>query len=105
MIDSFPFESWYLPDGSAFNPDLGSYWAFVGAESGPAYGDTSASSGTWVLTVIGMVTVLLAFIGWFAYERRRLQEATERIRAVGRWHGRVQMPEHQPPAGPGISES
>jgi hypothetical protein len=82
MIDSFPFESWYA--GDAFNPELGAYWAH-GGDAGAAYGNTAASTGTWVFTILAMATVLLAFIGWFAYEGRRLSEATERIRRSGRW--------------------
>jgi hypothetical protein len=84
MIDSFPFgpDGWYA--GDAFNPELGAYWAH-GGDAGGAYDSTSASTGTWVITILGMLTVLLAFSGWFVYEGRRLSEATERIRMSGRW--------------------
>ena len=91
MIDSFPFESWY--SGDAFNSDLGAYWAY-GGDQGGAYDSTNASTGTWVITVIAMATVLIAFIGWFRFEARSLAEATERIRKSGRWSadGGVQGP-------------
>lgn len=82
MIDSFPFESWYA--GDAFNPDLGAYWAY-GGDQGGAYDSTNASTGTWVITIIAMATVLIAFIGWFRFEGQRLAESTARIRASGRW--------------------
>jgi len=82
MIDSFPFESWYA--GDAFNPELGGYWAYSG-DPGGAYDSTTASTGTWVITIIAMATVLLAFIGWFRFEGQRIAEATERIRKSGRW--------------------
>lgn len=84
MFDSFPFgpDGWY--SGDAFNSDLGAYWAW-GGDVGGAYDSTDASTGTWVVTILGMLTVLLAFIGWFVYEGRRLAEATERIRRSGRW--------------------
>jgi hypothetical protein len=83
MIDSFPFESWYA--GDAFDPELGAYWAYAGGDAGAAYGSTAASTGTWVITILAAATVVVAFIGWFVYEGRRLAEATERIRRSGRW--------------------
>jgi hypothetical protein len=84
MIDSFPFgpDGWYA--GDAFNSELGAYWAY-GGDAGAAYGSTDASTGTWVITILAMLTVLIAFIGWFTYEGRRLAEATDRIRRSGRW--------------------
>jgi len=101
MIDSFPFEGWYNADG-VFDPNLGSYWPYVGAESGPAYGDTSASAGTWILTILGMVLIIVAYIGWFRFEGRRLREAAERIRASGRWHRGAPRPDGlEPPTPPG----
>ena len=84
MIDSFPFDGWYT--GDSFNSDIGAYWPY-GGNAGGAYDSTDASTGTWIITVLGMLSILLAFAGWFVYEGRRLAEATERIRASGRWTG------------------
>jgi hypothetical protein len=94
MINSFPFESWYA--GETFDSNLGAYWAYAG-DAGAPYGSTDASTGTWVITIIGMATVLLAFIGWFTYEGRRLAEATERIRRSGRWAAPETSLEPPPP--------
>jgi hypothetical protein len=83
MIDSFPFESFLLEDGS-LDSSVGSFWPYAG-DAAASESFTDGSGGTWVLTILGMLSIFFAFVGWFWYEHQRLKKATERIRTSGRW--------------------
>ena len=83
MIDSFPFESFLLEDGS-LDSSIGSFWPYAG-DAATSESFTDGSGGTWVLTILGMLSVFFAFVGWFWVEHQRFKEATQRIRASGRW--------------------
>ena len=77
MIDSFPFESFFTPDG-AVDPNLTAFWPYAGS---PEF--TDGSTGTWVITILGMVITVLAIIGWFYMDNRMLTRHAERLRAAG----------------------
>jgi hypothetical protein len=65
MIDSFPFDEWA--------EDIGAFWTF-----GPG-----GSTGTYVLTVLGIILMVSAFIGFVVMENRKVTRQAEALRAVG----------------------
>jgi hypothetical protein len=76
MIDSFPYESWLKPDGS-LNTDITTFWTF-----GPTYGAAGGNmTGTYVLTVLGILLMIGALVAWVVMEDRRLKEHAERLQA------------------------
>lgn len=75
MIDSFPYDSWYLEDGS-LNPDITTFWTF-----GP--GADHSLTGTFVLTGLGMLLMVVTLIAWVWQENTRLNEQADRLRAGG----------------------
>jgi hypothetical protein len=81
MIDSFPFDEW--------TADIGAYWTF-----GPG-----GSTGTYVLTVLGIILMVASFIGFVLLENRKLAAQTELLRGAGT------LPPASPTApGPGFKE-
>jgi hypothetical protein len=74
MIDSFPFDE--------FSENVTSFWTF-----GP-----EDSTGTYILTALGVILMVVALIGWVWLENRKLWAQAELLRAAGG------MPT---PAGPG----
>jgi hypothetical protein len=80
VIDSFPFTGWFTPEG-AVSEDLTAFWPFAGDVAGES--TTFASTGTWVMTIIGMIITVLAIIGWMYMDNRMLTEHAERLRAAG----------------------
>jgi hypothetical protein len=83
MIDSFPFESFFTPEG-AVDETITSFWPYAG-DAALTESLTDASTGTWVLTIVGMLFTAVALIAWVVTEKRRLQDAAERLRAEGKW--------------------
>ena len=76
MIDSFPWESWLNRAGDAVNKDISTFWTFgPGAEGG--------RTGTYVLTVLGIILMVAALVGWVMLENRKLKAQTEALRAAG----------------------
>lgn len=65
MIDSFPFEEW--------SEDIAGFWTF-----GPG-----GSTGTWILTIAGIVVMVASWIGWMWVEHRKLTAQAELLRAAG----------------------
>jgi hypothetical protein len=65
VIDSFPFSEW--------GEDISAFWTF-----GP-----QNSTGTYVLTVLGIILMVVALIGWVWLEHQKLSAQTERLRAAG----------------------
>jgi hypothetical protein len=65
MIDSFPFDE--------FNESITSFWTF-GPEN---------STGTYILTALGVILMVAALIGWVWLENRKLWAQTELLRAAG----------------------
>lgn len=81
MIDSFPFDE--------FREDITAFWTF-----GP--GD---STGTYVLTVLGIILMVVSLAGWVWLENRKLRAQAELLRAAGG----LPAPGGIPP-GPGPSQ-
>jgi hypothetical protein len=81
MIDSFPFDEWA--------EDIAGYWTF-----GPGN-----STGTYVLTVLGIAVMVLSIIGWVVMENRKLAAQAALLRAAGG----MPAPGGIPP-GPGPSQ-
>jgi len=81
MIDSFPFDEWA--------EDIAGYWTF-----GPGN-----STGTYILTVLGIAVMVLSIIGWVVMENRKLAAQAALLRAAGG----MPAPGGIPP-GPGPSQ-
>jgi hypothetical protein len=65
VIDSFPFDE--------FNESVTSFWTF-----GP-----EDSTGTYILTALGVILMVVALIGWVWLENRKLWAQAELLRAAG----------------------
>jgi hypothetical protein len=65
VIDSFPFDEW--------SEDITAFWTF-----GPG-----SSTGTYVLTVLGIILMVAALVGWVWLENRKLTAQAELLRAAG----------------------
>lgn len=68
MIDSFPYREW--------NEDITTFWTF-----GP--GVDHDLTGTFVLTGLGMLVMILALVYWVWLEHKKLTEQAERLRQAG----------------------
>ena len=81
MIDSFPFDEW--------SEEITTFWTF-GPEN---------STGTYVLTVLGIVFMVLAIVYWVWLENRKLAAQAQLLRGAGG------LPPASPTApGPGFTE-
>jgi hypothetical protein len=65
MIDSFPFDE--------FTEDIAAFWTF-----GP-----QNSTGTYILTALGVILMVVSLVGWVWLENRKLWAQTELLRAAG----------------------
>ncbi|MDQ3858205.1 MAG: hypothetical protein M3327_07130 [Actinomycetota bacterium] len=65
MIDSFPFNGW--------SDKIGAFWTF-----GPG-----SSTGTYVLTVLGIIFMVASLVGWVMLENRKLAAQAELLRSAG----------------------
>ncbi|HEU4451196.1 MAG TPA: hypothetical protein VFR63_14615 [Gaiellaceae bacterium] len=65
MIDSFPFDEW--------SEDIAGFWTF-----GPGN-----STGTYIMTALGIIVMVGAWIAWFWVEHRKLTRQAEHLRAAG----------------------
>ncbi len=81
MIDSFPFDEW--------SEDIAAYWTF-GPEN---------STGTYVLTVLGIILMVAALIGFVLLERRKLDAQAALLRGGG-----ILPPASPTAPGPGFAE-
>ena len=73
MIDSFPYESWMNRAGDALNEDIAGFWTF-----GPGN-----STGTYILTILGVVAMLASLVGWVWLENRKLAAQAALLRSAG----------------------
>jgi hypothetical protein len=81
VIDSFPFDEWA--------EDITTFWTF-GPEN---------STGTYVLTVLGIIFMVAALIFWVWLENKKLNAQAELLRSAGG------LPPASPTApGPGFEE-
>lgn len=81
MIDSFPFDEW--------TEDIAAYWTF-GPEN---------STGTYVLTVLGIILMVASLIGFVMLERRKLDAQAQLLRGGG-----ILPPASPTAPGPGFAE-
>ncbi len=65
MFDAFPYDSW---DGVT-----GDFWTFGGANS----------TGTYILTALGIILMIASLIGFLRQESQRLDRQAERLRKDG----------------------
>ena len=85
MIDSFPFDEW--------SEDITAFWTF-GPEN---------STGTYVLTVLGVIVMIVSLIGWVWLENKKLSAQAELLRGAGALPGpSPSLPPSAPPTDPGI---
>ena len=90
MFDTFPYDEW--------GEDIAGFWTW-----GPGN-----STGTYILTVLGIILMVSSIIGWVWLENTKLQAQALRLRAAGAMVVPGEQPEggmhpHEPPlAGPSI---
>ena len=72
MFDAFPFDAWPAPYGDG-PEDMAEFWTFGG----------EGSTGTWILTVLGFVVMLVSFWGFVVLENRKLAAQAARLRSSG----------------------
>jgi hypothetical protein len=65
MFDAFPFDEW--------SEDIAGFWTF-----GP-----EGSTGTWILTVLGVTVMIIALIGFVVLENRKLARQEATLKASG----------------------
>jgi hypothetical protein len=68
MFDAFPYDTW-----EEALADLAEFWTYGG----------EGSTGTYIMTVLGIVVMVLAFIGFVMLESRKLERQTALLRASG----------------------
>ena len=64
MFDSFPYEQW--------SDAVTDFWTWGGHNS----------TGTYVLTALGVVLAVSALIGWVRLEKRRLEQHAAQLHAA-----------------------
>ena len=65
MFDAFPFDEW--------SEDIAEFWTFGG----------EGSTGTYIMTGLGVAAMLISLIGFVVLEQRKLRHQTEMLRASG----------------------
>jgi hypothetical protein len=65
MFDAFPFDEW--------GEDIAEFWTFGG----------EGSTGTYIMTVLGVAVMLIAFIGFVVLENRKLARQAALLKASG----------------------
>jgi hypothetical protein len=77
MFDAFRgHETWLAQNPKAandWNQDISTFWTF----------GSPGSSGTLLLTALGMLVMVIAIIGWVVLEHRKLTAQAERLKAAG----------------------
>jgi hypothetical protein len=68
VFDAFPYDSW----DDALS-DLAEFWTFGG----------ESSAGTYIMTVLGISVMVLAFIGFVWLENQKLARQAARLQASG----------------------
>ncbi len=72
MFDSFPYdETW-----GDLGDKISTFWTF-----GP--GADGGRTGTYVLTVLGIILMVASLVAWFWLENRKLRAQAELLRAGG----------------------
>jgi hypothetical protein len=65
MFDAFPFDEW--------GEDIAEFWTFGG----------EGSTGTYIMTVLGIAAMVIAFIGFVILENRKLRHQAATLKASG----------------------
>jgi hypothetical protein len=65
MFDAFPYDEW--------GEDIAGFWTF-----GPG-----SSTGTYILTALGIAAMLVAFVWFFVLENRKLDHQAATLQASG----------------------
>lgn len=65
MFDTFPYDEW--------SEDIAGFWTW-----GPG-----SSTGTYIMTAIGIAVMLASFIGFFVLENRKLDHQEAALKASG----------------------
>ena len=65
MFDAFPYDEW--------SDAVTDFWTFGGANS----------TGTYILTVLGVILMLGSLIGWVMLEKKKLDAQAAVLRASG----------------------
>lgn len=65
MFDAFPFDEW--------SEDIAEFWTFGG----------ESSTGTYIMTVLGVAVMVLAFIGFVWLENNKLARQAALLKASG----------------------
>jgi hypothetical protein len=65
MFDAFPFDEW--------SEDIAEFWTFGG----------ESSTGTYIMTVLGVAVMVLAFIGFVWLENQKLTRQAALLKASG----------------------
>jgi hypothetical protein len=65
MFDAFPFDEW--------GEDIAEFWTFGG----------ESSTGTYIMTVVGVAAMLIAFIGFVWLENQKLARQAAFLKASG----------------------
>jgi hypothetical protein len=68
MFDAFPYDTW----DEALS-DLAEFWTFGG----------ESSTGTYIMTVLGIAVMVLAFIGFVWLENQKLARQAALLKASG----------------------
>ena len=65
MIDSFPYDEW--------SNDIAAFWTFWSEDK----------TGTYILTALGVIVMLAAYVYWVWLEDRKLAAQAALLRAAG----------------------
>ena len=65
MFDAFPYDEW--------SDAVTDFWTFGGANS----------TGTYILTVLGVILMVGSLVGWVLLEKKKLEEQAATLRASG----------------------
>jgi hypothetical protein len=65
MFDAFPYDEW--------SEDIAGFWTF-----GPG-----SSTGTYVMTALGIIVMFIAFVWFFVLENRKLAHQQATLQASG----------------------
>ena len=65
MFDAFPYDAW--------GPEVADFWTFGGANS----------TGTYIMTALGIILMIASLIGFVRQESLRLNEQAARLQKDG----------------------
>ena len=80
MFDAFPYDEW--------SETVTDFWTFGGANS----------TGTYIMTALGVILMVASLIGWIWMENTKLQRQAAMLRASGAFDQRPAPPTPPAPA-------